>query len=378
MTMKWEEVIGQDDLKKQLQQSIDDGRVGQSYLFVGQEGYGVLPLILAFSQEIFKRENPASAHKMETLNHLDFHVSFPSFPFNGKNVSENFIATFREMVMENPYFSIEDWGEAINIEKQLSISVAEMTNIMEKMTLKSYEGGHKILVIWRADKMNADAANKFLKLLEEPPQKTIIFLIAETLDRFLPTIISRTQVFDVPRIADDKIKRALSSQQNSSEEQQEAVLQKAQGDWNEAYKIIYNDAAEVEFEDYFIRWVRDAFMVVKNPSKLRDIMQWSTEISAWNKEKQKKFLSYCGEIFRMALFQNYGAQHLVYSKIDENKLKWDKFSQYIHGANIEEILTELNTANLHIIRNGNVRIIWTDLGIKMSRYLHKPATSKAQ
>ena len=106
-------------------------------------------------------------------------------------------------------------------------------------------------------------------------------------------------------------------------------------------------------------------------------MQWATEVSSWSKEKQKKFLEYCGEIFRMALFQNYAAENLVYTKIDEQKLKWEKFAQYIHGANIEDILTELSMANLHITRNGNVKIIWTDLGIKMSRYLHRPAASKA-
>lgn len=375
--MNWDEVIGQDDLKKQLQQSIDDTRVGQSYLFVGQEGHGVLPLILAFSQEILKRENPTAEHKMETLNHMDFHFSFPSYVVNGKNVSENFIAEFRDLVLENPYFSINDWGEVIGVEKQLSISVAEMSSIMEKMTLKSYEGGHKILVIWRADKMNTESANKFLKLLEEPPQKTLIFLTAETLDGFLPTIISRTQVFEIPRIANDKIKEGLDNFVDLNENQRETIVHKVQGNWNDAYKLAIHDPAGEEFEDYFIKWVRDAFMVVKNPSKLREIMQWATEVSSWSKEKQKKFLEYCGEIFRMALFQNYAAENLVYTKIDEQKLKWEKFAQYIHGANIEDILTELSTANLHITRNGNVKIIWTDLGIKMSRYLHRPAASKA-
>jgi DNA polymerase-3 subunit delta' len=112
-------------------------------------------------------------------------------------------------------------------------------------------------------------------------------------------------------------------------------------------------------------------MVKTKPENLRNIIQWSRDIAAWNREKQKNFLNYCAEIFRLALMQNYGSSDLVYKKLETNGFQWAKFSQYIHGANIEDILSEITTADYHLERNGNAKMVWTDMGIKLTRYLHR-------
>jgi DNA polymerase-3 subunit delta' len=219
--------------------------------------------------------------------------------------------------------------------------------------------------------MNIAAANKFLKFLEEPPAKTLILLTAETANDILPTILSRTQIVEVPRISDEDLENYFKKNFQISEEKIREIVHEAQGDLNEALKILNSGHKSDEFEKLFIQWVRDAFMVKKKPQFLKSIIFWAREIAGWNREKQKNFLNYCSEIFRLALLQNYQSENLVYKKINAEGFNWDGFSKFISGANIESILEEINMADLHLTRNGNPKIVWTDLGIKLSRYIHK-------
>ena len=376
--MNWDNIIGQDALKKQLQESVKNNRIGQALIFLGQEGYGILPLILAFCREIISMENPESAIKIDSLNHIDMHFSFPTYITDKKNTSSSFINIFREQVLSNPYFDFEDWTNTLedwtntlkSKNKQLTISTDEIENIIPKLRLKSYEGGHKILIIWNADRMKDVVANKFLKTLEEPPEKTLIILTANSLDNFLPTITSRTQIIKVKNIDDEAIKNQLEKQ-NIDENTIQNIIFQAQGNWNKVLKILSSQNIENKFEEHFIKWVRYAFNAKTKPQYLKEILLWADDTSSWNRETQKHFLNYASEIFRLALLENYTAQSLVYKKLKINNFKWDSFSKFINGINIQNILEEISEANNHITRNGNAKIIWTDLGIKLTRFLHK-------
>lgn len=370
--MNWENIAGQTNLKKLLRESIAENRVSHAQLFIGKEGYGTLPMVLAYAREIFSQENEHAAAKVEHLNHLDLHFSFPVFTDNKNSLSKNKFDEFREMILASPYASYDDWTAFLESEnKQLFISADEVDDQNQKFSLKSYEGGTKILIVWRADKMNVAASNKFLKFLEEPPAKTVILLTAESTNDILPTILSRTQIVEIPRINDEDIESYLKNNFSVSEEKVREIVHEAQGDLNEAIKLLNSGDKSNEFEKLFVQWVRDAFMVKKKPEYLRSIILWAREIAGWNREKQKNFLNYCSEIFRLALLQNYQSENLVYKKINANGFNWAGFSKFISGANIEIILEEINTADLHLTRNGNPKIVWTDLGIKLSRYIHK-------
>ncbi|WP_294333330.1 DNA polymerase III subunit delta' [uncultured Chryseobacterium sp.] len=370
--MNWENIAGQENLKKLLRDSIAENRVSHAQLFTGKEGYGTLPVVLAYAREVLSRENEHAASKVEHLNHLDLHFSFPVFTDNKNSLSKNKFEEFREMVMKSPYASYDDWTAFLQSEnKQLFISADEIDDQNQKFSLKSYERGTKILIVWRADKMNIAAANKFLKFLEEPPAKTIILLTAESVNDILPTILSRTQIVEVPRITDGDLESYLKKNFSIPEEKIREIVHEAQGDLNDALKLLQSGSKNEEFEKLFVQWVRDAFMVKKKPEFLKSIILWAREIAGWNREKQKNFLNYCSEIFRLALLQNYHSEVLVYKKIDANGFNWTGFSKFISGANIESILEEISTADLHLTRNGNPKIVWTDLGIKLSRYIHK-------
>lgn len=371
--MNWDHIAGQGTIKERLKNSIDENRVGHAQLFAGKEGYGTLPLALAYAKEILSRENPASGEKAEHLNHLDLHFSFPVFTEKNNSLSKRFFPNFREMILENPYADFDDWSTYLESEnKQLFISADEIDEQNAKFALKSFEGGTKILIVWRADKMNISASNKLLKFLEEPPAKTLIILTAENTDSFLPTILSRTQITEIPRLKDEEVAQYLKTKTNLSEERSKEIVHQVQGNLNDAIKSLHPEG-ESEYETLFVQWVRDAFQVKKKPEYLKNIILWARNISSWNREKQKNFLQFCSEMFRQALLQNYGLPNLVYRKIDSGGFNWEGFSKFIHGANIESILEEISEADYHLQRNGNAKIIWTDLGIKLSRYIHKPA-----
>lgn len=372
--MNWNEIVGQQKLKNLLKESISDNRISHAQLFTGKDGYGTLPLALAFAKEIFRKENEKSSSKVEHLNHLDLHFSFPVFKEKNSGLSDNFLENFREMILENPYSDNEDWNRILESEnKQLTIYADEIDELNKKFSLKSFEGGSKILIIWQADKMNISAANKFLKFLEEPPKDTLIILTAENTDHILPTILSRTQLVEIPRIGEEELEEFIRNKYSVSEEKLGKIIFQSQGNMNVARKLLSSENSGDEFEELFVTWVREAFQVKKKPEFLKNIVFWGRNIAGWNREKQKSFLDYCSEMFRLALLQNYGNNNLVYKKIDSGGFKWDSFSKFIHGSNIEAILEEISDADYHLERNANAKIVWTDLGIKLSRYIHKTA-----
>ena len=146
--MNWEQIVGQKNLKNLLKESITDNRVSHAQLFLGKDGYGTLPLALAFAKEIFRQENENSSSKVENLNHLDLHFSFPVFKEKTSGLTENFLTSFREMVLENPYLNLEDWSKFLASEnKQLTIYADEIEDLNRKFSLKTFEGGSKILII---------------------------------------------------------------------------------------------------------------------------------------------------------------------------------------------------------------------------------------
>lgn len=372
--MNWDQIVGQKKLISTLIDAIDKERVSHAQLFVGEEGFGTLPIVLAYAKEILKRENEHAASKVEHLNHLDLHFSFPVFTEKNNSLSQRFFEEFREMILENPYASINEWNEILDAQnKQLFISADEIDAQNQKFSLKSFEGGTKILIVWRADKMNQAAANKFLKFLEEPPKKTIILLLAEKIDTILPTILSRCQTTEVSRIDEESLEIALREKYEVSNEKLLEIIHQSQGNYNTALQLINSNETSEEFEALFIDWVRNAFMAKKKPEVLKNIIFWGRNISSWNREKQKSFLDYCAEMFRLALLQNYDSENLVYKKLSKNGFNWQAFANFVHGANIEDILEEISEADLHLYRNANAKIVWTDLGIKLTRYIHRTA-----
>lgn len=374
--MLWDQIAGQQEIKRKLKESVADGRISHAQLFVGQEGSGALQLAIAYAGEILAQNKPEITWpKVKSLQHPDLHFSFPvtsTDSVKDKPVSSNFIREWREFLQENPYGNLFDWLQFLGVEKkQGSINVHEAQEIVKTLSLNSYEGGYKIMIIWLPELMNNAAANKLLKIIEEPPQKTVFLLVSEREDLVLPTITSRCQLVKLNRITEEEIINYLSSNKEISTNEAQRLAIASNGNLREA---IHNmESGNAEFETYFVQWVRNAFMAAKNPSVLKNLVEWSQEISNWSREQQKQFLQYCSEVFRQALLKNYQTQDLVYMSLSVDGFNWEKFAPFIHGANIEDILSEINETAYHIERNANAKIVLLDLSIKLTRYIHKKA-----
>lgn len=373
--MNWENIVGQSKIKEKLKNSVTEGRISHAQLFSGENGWGNLSMAIAYAAEILASEKgEAVRSRVESLQHPDVHFTFPvtSTEKIKTPTSNHFIKEFREFVQENPFGSLYDWLEFMEVEKKQGlINVHEAEQIVKFLSLNSYEGSYKFVIIWLPEMMNEAAANKLLKILEEPPQKTVFLLVSEREDLLLPTIISRCQLVKMNRLTDDEIANYLIDQQGMNPNEARRISVASNGNLREALKN--SGSANEEFESFFVQWVRNAFMAAKNPAVLKSLVKWSNDISGWPREKQKQFLTYCSEIFRQALLKNYQAEDLVYLKLGAEGFNWDKFAPFIHGANIVEILEELNASSYHIERNANAKIVLLDLSIKLTRHLHKKA-----
>ncbi|WCC47229.1 ATP-binding protein [Tenacibaculum finnmarkense] len=375
--MTFDKIIGQEHIKKHLQQSADNNRIPHAQLFVGKEGSGTLPMAIAYAQYLLcNSSNNADACnlKCNKLQHPDLHFAFPVTTNDAVKkhpVSNLFLADWRSFIEKQPYGSLFNWSQQIGVEnKQGQIGVDEAFDIVKKLQLKSYEGGFKVMIIWMAEKMNIASANKLLKLIEEPPEKTVFILITEDEEQIINTIKSRCQALNFPALSEADIANALVKNKQISENEAIKIAHQSEGNYNKALHILNNNSNDLIFEKWFITWIRAAFKAKGNAAVIQDLIEWSETIAKAGRETQKQFLQYCLQFFRQALLLNYGANDLVFLETKTPNFKLAKFAPFIHSGNILIIDKELNDAQYHIERNGNPKIILLDLSIKLTRLLH--------
>lgn len=383
--MLFSEILGQEHLKNHLTQSVDNGRIPHAQLFVGPEGCGTLPMAIAYAQYILCQNknsentggNEACNLKFSNISHPDLHFAFPvaiNDKIKSHPVSNHFMEEWRQLISQQPYGNLFDWYKLLGVDnKQGQIGVDEAQEIVKSLALMSYEGGYKIMLIWMAEKMNTAASNKLLKLIEEPPNKTVFILIAEDEENIINTIRSRCQVLHFPPLAEIVIKEALIKNFQVEEAVATKIAHQSNGNYNKACDLVYQDSEDLQFEEWFIFWIRSAFKAKGNKAAIHDLIGWSEEISKTGRETQKQFLLFCMDFFRQALLLNYNAAELVYMEPKSKNFKLENFAPFVNEANIMDISNELQDAMYHIERNGNSKIILTDLSIKLTRLLHKKA-----
>lgn len=376
--MNFEQVVGQLHIKKHLQTSAEQGRIAHAQLFTGKNGSGTLPMALAYARHILcgASSNNSRSHAMfDKFSHPDLHFVFPvntnASIKSSHPTSDLFLKDWREFISTTPYAGLFDWYQHIGIDnKQGNISVHEAQEIYKKMSLKSFEGGHKVMIIWMADRMSSATSNKLLKLIEEPPKDSIFILITDNKEDIMQTIYSRCQLLEFPPINAVAIAAGLERDLHLPTNEALNFANKSQGNYQVALNLRNENINETQFEEWFITWVRSAFKARGNKSVVNELILWSENIASNNRETLKQFLNYCIEFFRQALLTNYQSESLVYLTPKTNNFKLEKFAPFIHGNNILPIFEALEKAQYHIERNGNAKIILTDLSFKLTRFLH--------
>lgn len=374
--MQFKDIIGQDAVKQKLIMSVQENRVPHAQLFLGQVGAGTLPLALAYAQYIMCPNRTStdscgvcpSCQKINKLVHPDMHFVFPSA--SNKKVkkdpeSDFFIDDWRNFVLaNNSYFDEQSWYQSLDIEnKQGFISVRDAATLQRKLNLKAYEGEYKIGIIWMAEKLRVDTANKLLKLLEEPPEKTVFILIAEDQDELLATIRSRTAMMKIPRIETDALQEALVNRLGCPENEAHDAAMIAEGDWIAACSYVNDKDDEKFFFQTFQQWMRLCFK-----SETNQLIDFASNIKTIGRERQKELLNYGLKVVHNAMLINNGLGEIVMLPNDEKNFV-TKFAPFINSANTIQINVLLEESINQIERNGNAQLIFLDDSFKFVNLL---------
>lgn len=371
--MTFEAIIGQSFLTTHLKQGIDSGRIPHAQLFVGKQGVGALPMAIAYADYLMTHQD-GGLNNINPLTHPNIHYVYPvttSDKVKSKPISTNYLTEWRSFIETNPYGSIHDWYDVVGVgNKQGAIGVEEANDMVSKMSLKAFNGGYKVMIVWMAEKMSTGCANKLLKLIEEPADKTVIILVTEDEEQLINTIRSRCQTVHLNLLSEDAIKNTLISTHNVEAGLAQNIAHQSEGSYRRALDLLGQEPVDLQFETWFIAWVRTAFQAKTNKQSINHLMAWSDEISKAGREIQKQFLDYSLRFFRQALLYNYGAKDLVFMVLNDKSFKFENFAPFIDASNITEISKEIELANYHIERNANAKIVLTDLSIKLTRLLH--------
>lgn len=374
--MLFSQIIGQEDAKRKLIQSVRDNRVAHAQLFLGPEGSGSLALAIAYAQYINcanRSENDScgicpSCKKFNNLVHPDLHFVFPNAAtktIKSNTESDMLLSEWRDFVASTEaYGGLQDWYKSLEIEnKQGMINVRDAATIMRKLNLKSYESEYKIAIIWMAEKFNITAANKLLKLLEEPPEKTVFLLVAENQEELLSTVRSRTLLMKVPKLSVEEIQSALIQKYGCDITAAHNAALISNGDWNAASRYLANSEDEKMFFNCFQRWMRYCFRF--SASELIDFI--ANDIRPLGREKQKDFLAYGLKVFHNAILHNNGLRNNVLLPDDELAFL-NNFAPFVSNNNIG-LITELFEESIRQIeRNGNASMIFMDDSYKIFNY----------
>ncbi len=367
--MLFQEIIGQNAIKEQLIQSVFENRVSHAQLFLGPEGSGSFALALAYAQFISCTErtetdscgNCSSCRKYNKLIHPDLHFSYPFFRGGEKEDSLADLAEWRDLVLGNPYFDLDEWRLRLDAQnKQPNINKAECLNILHRLSLKAFESEYKTMIIWLPEYLKNEG-NRLLKTLEEPASKTLIILVAQNQDQILNTIISRTQLVKIPALRNEDIVRYLIDNKDISETQASRIAYLSDGNMQAALNLLKDD----DHDDFrnFTGWMRMTFA-----DKGAQIIDFVDELSKLGRENQKNMLRYGVQLIRECIMLMSGAESLVH--LPSAELDFVKnFSKHLDFAKCEALVNELEKAHYHIERNANPKILFLDVSLQLVKIL---------
>ena len=387
--MNWSEVIGQKEAQARLMQLVEEQRLPHALMLCGPSGSGKLALAVAFAchllggggkvegegripegQELFSFNPPPSTlHQnnlmLDNLEHPDLHFTYPTIKLPSMNsdykpVSDDFAREWHELIMRGPYFTMNDWMQAMGGENQQAvITVGESDALVHKLSLKSSQGGYKVSIIWLPERMNTECANKLLKIIEEPPQQTVFIMVSEEPDRLLETIRSRVQRIDIKRIDDESMHTALMERRGLTDDMARRISRIANGSWLKAMEALESGSENEQFLDMFKTLMRLAYQ-----RKVNELKRWSDSMAGMGREKQKRFLLYFVRMVRENFVYNFQREDLCYMTQGEEDFA-KNFARFINEANVIPITELANRALRDIGQNANAKIVFFDMALQM-------------
>ena len=376
--MRFSDIIGQEELKSHLTDSIDKGRISHAQLFTGIAGAGTLPLAIAYAQYLNcpnRKDGDScgvcpSCQQIAQSAHPDVHFIYPVNKQGKKSgevvLSAEFLPQWREIMSQSGgYFTRQEWYDKLDLGKTLQgmISAKEADEIIRRLSFKSFQSQYKVVIIWQAETMNEEAANKILKILEEPWENTVFLLVAERGDLLLKTILSRTQETSVPRLKVED----LVSLSGASEQERRNMARLAAGDVIQMRRMVQGEGDELREEcfDLFCRLMRLSYN-----DKHLELLDWADEVAQLSREQQRPMLTHSARLLREAYMLHAGLGRISYLWGEEAKF-CNNFAPFIGNQNIEILISEIESAMRQINQNGNARIVFTHFALAVSKQINR-------
>ena len=368
--MTFSEVIGQKEAQERLMQMVREDRLPHAMMLCGPVGSGKLALAIAFGCYLLSRSEECGVRSEESpmlqkLEHPDLHFTYPtiklpSMSADHKPVSDDFAKEWHELVMQSPYFTMEEWMAAMGGENQQAIITAgESDELVRKLSLKSSQGGYKVSIVWLPERMNIECANKLLKLIEEPPQQTVFIMVSEEPEKLLETIRSRVQRIDIRKTDNEDIRQALIERRGIDEDSALRISRRANGNWLAAIEELQVDSENGLFLDMYKTLMRLAYQ-----RKIKDLRKWSEQMTAMGREKQKRWLNYFLRMTRENFVYNFQEEELNYMTSEEEAFA-SNFARFVNEGNILPISDMANLAIRDIGQNANAKIVFFDFALQM-------------
>lgn len=369
-------IIGQELIRDQLIRATRDNRVSHALLFHGPSGSGKFPLALAFAQYLHCADPgpddscgvcPA-CRKAEKYIHPDIHFVFPVVTSKGNSdpVSDQFLDKWRAYLNEFSYPGLTSWLSFLKVEnKQAKIFKKEAESILHKLRLKAFESDYKIVLMWLPEKMNITAANKLLKIIEEPPEKTFFLLVAQSTEEILPTILSRTQLVRINKIPDKILASYLNNKFPEKNDIIKEITRLANGNYLAALDLIESNEQDAIFFDHFVKWMRITYNF-----RIQELLDWLPSMAELGREKQKEFLLFCLRMIKGNFHINQKVEDIIRLSSAEQEFS-KRFHQFIHAGNIEDLNVLFSEAISQIEMNANPKILFLDMSTKIYRLLRK-------
>ena len=376
--MLFNEIIGCDATKEALLRSVETNHLAHALLFDGPMGSANLALALALATYVNCEDKQlndscgrcASCAKMQKLVHPDLHLIFPVANIANKGkTSEAFLADWRKFILETPYRTLPDWLDYIDADnKQGNITAEESRNILQKLSLKAYEGAYKIMLIWLPELLNIASANALLKVLEEPPAHTLFLLVTNQPDKLLITILSRTQRVAVRPFTDDEVAMHLRQYLNLDEAKATRVAYLANGDLSAAIRLAKQEDGDGPTQHgWFAEWMRLCYR-----QDLMALVKQADQFDGFSKERQKGLLEYGLHTCRDLFLWQQGAAELL--RLPDTELTFIKnFAKVLTPDHVERIVADLNEAVFHLERNARAKMILLDMSLTFSRLIRVTA-----
>ena len=349
-------------------------RVPHALMLCGNDGVGKMALALAFASYLLtegrRSLNPSLNIQMQEAMlrgwaHPDLHFCYPtikpkSMSSDRQPLAADFISAWRELLAQGPYFSMEQWMEAMGAENQQAIiNAAQADELARALSLKASQGGYKVAVVWQPERMNITCANKILKLLEEPPSQTVFVMVSSHPEALLETIRSRTQRIDVRPIATADLQQALVQRRGLDDDTARRVARVAAGSWLKAVATLDAGNERRQLFDMFTMLMRLAYM-----RNVKELKKWTDAVATYGREKQRRMLEYFMQLVRENFMHNFHISELCYMTREEEAFA-EKFAPFINEANVVE-MNELLAAAYHDIgQNANAKIVFYDMSLKM-------------